>query len=47
MKKVAFALVGLAALMSTGCCLPKLPCCWISALTDLLSFLSTSTIIST
>jgi hypothetical protein len=39
MKRVAFALVGLAALMSTGCCLPKLPCCWVSAIADIISVL--------
>jgi hypothetical protein len=39
MKKVAFALVGLAALMSTGCCfsIPKIPCCASGALVDLLA----------
>jgi hypothetical protein len=41
MKRVAFALVSLAALLSTGCCIgiPKLPCCWVSAITDLLGLL--------
>ena len=39
MKRVAFALVGLAALMSTGCCIgiPKVSCCWVSAIADLIA----------
>lgn len=39
MKKVAFALVGLAALMSTGCCIPGIPCCWAGVLVDLIALL--------
>jgi hypothetical protein len=42
MKRVAFALVSVAALlMSTGCCfsIPKIPCCASGAIVSLLELL--------
>jgi hypothetical protein len=47
MKKAMFAIVTMAAtVFACGCpCgIPKIPCCWVSAITDLLGLLGTITL---
>ncbi len=40
MKKVAFAIVAVTTMMmTTGCCIPGIPCCWAGVLVDLIALL--------